>query len=811
MKVRVYQLARELRLDNRDVVELARQEGIELSNHMAQIDEEPAARIREKAQYLKKDEPEAPAEPPAPAAASAAPPAPPAATPPPGPEPGAPATAHPESVAESPTPPAEAPAAPPSPPPKKYEIIPEVAEMARRRREQESAARERAALEAAARARQSARASAPPPAPTRSGPLPLGPRAGGGRRGSGPRGGGRRSPAPAHAAAAPTPAAPEAPAGPREAEIALPISVKDFSAAIGVKIPQLLGMFLKHKIAASINSSIDDESVAQFVGLEFGVEVKVRERKNEETEFLEEIERFEDKPEDLGLRSPVVAFLGHVDHGKTSLLDAIRETNVAAGESGGITQHIGAWSVDTEGGKRVVFLDTPGHEAFTAMRARGAQATDVVVLVVAADDGVMPQTEEAIAHAKAASVPIVVALNKIDKKNANPIKVRQQLASLGLADAQWGGKTEIVETSAVTRQGISDLVETLALEAEVLDLKANPKRPASGVILEARRSEGKGILIHALVQNGTLRRGDNVLAGKCFGRVRAIHDYRGRSIPHAGPATPVESTGLSEMPNAGDNFHVVADVAKAKAVAEKRSRQAAAKTRRSARSHISLESISNMMREGKVKEIKLILKADVQGSLEVLRKALVDLSTPEVKLTLVHSATGGITTSDIELSDVSDAIVLGFNIVPEEKARSLAEEKGVDVRTYQVIYHMMDDMRNAMEGLLEPEEKEVVLGHVEIRQIFKISKIGTIAGCFVKDGKIERNNRIRLVRNSVIVYTGELDSLKRFKNDVKEVAEGFECGLKIKGYDDIKVGDVVESYEIQKVARKLAETAGGRG
>jgi translation initiation factor IF-2 len=501
--------------------------------------------------------------------------------------------------------------------------------------------------------------------------------------------------------------------------------------------------------------------------------------------------------------------MGHVDHGKTSLLDFIRSAKVAAGEAGGITQHIGAYHVETPRGI-MTFLDTPGHEAFTAMRARGAKATDVVVLVVAADDGVMPQTEEAIAHAKAAGVPIVVALNKIDKKNANPMRVRQQLAGLGLADAQWGGKTEIVETSAVTRQGISALIETLALEAEVLDLKANPKRAAAGVILEARRSEGKGILIHALIQNGTLNRGDSILAGRCFGRVRAIHDYRGRNVPHAGPATPVEITGLSEIPDAGDRFYVVADVAKAKLVAENRARQAVATKRRGARSHISLESLSSLMREGKVKEIKLILKADVQGSLEVLRKALADLATSEVKLALLHSATGGITTSDIELADVSDAIVLGFNIVPEEKARGLAEEKGVDVRTYQVIYHMMDDMRNAMEGVLDPEEKENVLGHVEIRQIFKISKIGTIAGCFVKDGKIERNNKIRLVRQSVIVHTGELDSLKRFKNDVREVAEGFECGLKLKSFDDIKVGDVVEAYEIQKIARKLQETAGGR-
>jgi translation initiation factor IF-2 len=450
----------------------------------------------------------------------------------------------------------------------------------------------------------------------------------------------------------------------------------------------------------------------------------------------------------------------------------------------------------------VVFLDTPGHEAFTKMRARGANITDVAVLVVAADDGVMPQTEEAISHARAAGVPIVVAVNKIDKPQANPERVKRQLADLGLIWDQWGGNTVFCDVSAISKKGLDGLLEMLSLESDLLDLKTNMTRPAMGAVLEGRMTEDRGAVARILVQNGTLKRGEVILAGRVFGKVRALVDEHGHSVLEAGPSTPVEVVGLPEAPEAGDRFYAVSDLNKAKSIAEERGRRARETALRE-RAHITLENLFSRIAEGKAKEVRVILKADVKGSAEVLIKALQDLSTGEIKVRVLHQGIGGVTESDVLLADASDAMIIAFNVVPDDRARELARDKGVDVRVYQVIYHLMEELKAAMEGMLEPEEKEVVTAHLEIRQVFNISRVGTIAGCFVKSGTIARPDNIRLVRNGAIVYTGKMESLKRFKEDVREVKEGFECGVKIAGYDDLKNGDVIESFRIEKIARKL--------
>ncbi|MCZ6603383.1 MAG: translation initiation factor IF-2, partial [Planctomycetota bacterium] len=511
---------------------------------------------------------------------------------------------------------------------------------------------------------------------------------------------------------------------------------------------------------------------------------------------------FEDRPEDMSTRAPVVAFLGHVDHGKTSLLDRIRESQVAESEAGGITQHIGAYRVD-QGEKHVVFLDTPGHEAFTEMRARGAGVTDVVVLVVAADDGVMPQTVEAINHARAAEVKICVAVNKIDKPNANIQKTMQQLAAQGLNPVEWGGDIEFVKVSATTGEGIDDLLETLSLEAEILDLKANPNRPAMGTVLEAHISEGRGNVAHVLIENGTLRRGDIVLCGPGYGKVKALYNDKGPAIETAGPSTPVEITGLSEVPEAGDRLIRMKDLKEASRYAQRRLRR-----RRDAnladRRHVTLDNLFSKLEEGKAKEVRVIIKADVKGSLQPLRQELTKLGTDEVKVKIIHSDVGGITESDVMLADASDAVLIGFHVVPDEKARSLAEERSVDVRLYRVIYEATDEVRKALEGLLDPERRENVKGHLEIREVFRASKVGRIAGCHVLDGNVERGGLVRLLRDSVVIYEGRIDTLRRFKEDVKEVREGFDCGVRIAGYDDIKVSDVIETYEIQEIARSLS-------
>ncbi|GAB64129.1 MAG: translation initiation factor IF-2 [Candidatus Jettenia sp.] len=579
-----------------------------------------------------------------------------------------------------------------------------------------------------------------------------------------------------------------------------PITVKDLSSKLGIRANEIITkLLLEHNIRVTINQILK-EDIVHLLGIEYGIEIEIRKREVvEEHNFI--AEQVSTKVEDMVHRAPIVTFLGHVDHGKTSLLDSIRQTDVAAGEIGGITQHIGAYKVEMNG-KHVVFLDTPGHEAFTAMRARGANITDVVVLVVAADDGVMPQTEEALNHAKAANVPIVVAVNKIDKPGANPMRVKQQLAGLDLIPEEWGGKTQFVETSAITKKGIDTLLERLLLESEILELKANPKNPARGVVLEAHLSEGRGVVASILIQDGTLHQGDIILCGKTFGRARLMTNERGIDLKEAGPAIPVSVSDFSEVPEAGDKFFVVNDIQKAREIAQERQKKER-ETSLMKFQHVTLDSLYSRIAEGKVKEIKVILKADYKGSVEVLKKALEGLSTPEIKVKILHCGVGGITESDVLLADASDAFVIGFYVTTEDKARILAEEKGVEVRLYKIIYDATNEIKAAMEGMLEPETKEVVLGQIEIRLVYNISKIGNVAGCYVKSGKITRNASVRLIRDSIIIYDGKLESLKIVKDDVREVRAGHECGIKIANYDDIKVGDIVEAYEVQKIARTL--------
>jgi len=586
---------------------------------------------------------------------------------------------------------------------------------------------------------------------------------------------------------------------PTKVVVDFPVTLRSLSQSSGIKVDTLQRALVKNSIMANLNDALG-EDVIQKLAQEVGVEIQIRRERDLETELA----AAEAKPADpaaLKPRAPVVAFLGHVDHGKTSLLDAIRQTRVVDTESGGITQHIGAYSVE-QAGRRVVFLDTPGHQAFTAMRSRGAHVTDIVVLVVAADDGAMPQTEEAINHARAAKVPIVVAVNKVDLPAANPTRVMQQLTNLGLLPAKWGGDTECVEVSALTKQGLPDLIDTLAIQAEVLELKANPDRPARGVVLEAHISEGRGAVATILVRDGTLHVGDFVLCGMTYGRVRSLLDDRGQPLTSAGPSMPVEISGLSTVPGAGDLVVALDGLEQAREIAEtraSRARQAAI----AERAHVTLENLFATLEEGKPKEFRVILKADVQGSLEVLRKALNDLATSEVRVNMLHAAVGGINDSDILLADASDAVVLGFHVVAEPSARALAEQKKIDIRPYNVIYHLTDDVKAALESRLEPERRENVVGHAQVRQVFRVSRAGSIAGGYVTDGRVARSDSVRLVRNNIIIYEGKLASLRRFKDDVREVQNGMECGIKIAGYDDIKEGDVIQAYEVVEIKRKL--------
>ncbi|MEW5950082.1 MAG: translation initiation factor IF-2 [Thermodesulfobacteriota bacterium] len=573
------------------------------------------------------------------------------------------------------------------------------------------------------------------------------------------------------------------------------ILVGELAKRMGIKGNEVIKKLMQLGVMVTINQVIDFDAAA-LVGAEFGYEIE--KASFEETDLLQVKEVSED---DLAARPPVVTIMGHVDHGKTSLLDAIRHTNVTAGEAGGITQHIGAYHVNIDG-RDIVFLDTPGHEAFTAMRARGAKVTDVVVLVVAADDGVMEQTKEAVNHARAAEVPIIVAINKIDKPEANPDRVKRELAELGLLPEDWGGQAIFAEVSAKQKKGIKELLELILLQAEILELKASPKRSARGRIIEAKIDKGRGPVATVLIQKGTLKQGDPFVCGQFFGKVRAMFDDNGTRVVAAGPSMPVLVQGLSGIPMAGDEFIVVEDEKKAKQVSAFR-RQKLREVELSQVTKISLEKLFEKMKEGGVKELKLVLKADVQGSLEALSDALTKLSTPAIRVNVIHGSTGAITESDVLLASASDAIVIGFNVRPHSRVQDLAEQEKVDMRTYDVIYQIIDDVRNAMSGLLEPVYEEKVLGRAEVRQIFAVSKIGTICGSFITEGKIERGAKARLIRDGVVIYNGRFASLRRFKDDVKEVQSGYECGIGLENYNDVKVGDVIEAYVLKEVRPTL--------
>jgi translation initiation factor IF-2 len=547
---------------------------------------------------------------------------------------------------------------------------------------------------------------------------------------------------------------------------------------------------------ATANQPVDMDA-AQLVADSFGIKVEVV--------GIEEEPSFEETPVDeakLQPRPPVVTIMGHVDHGKTSLLDAIRETKVAEKEAGGITQHIGAYKVNLKG-KEIVFLDTPGHEAFTTLRARGAKVTDIVVLVVAADDGVMPQTVEAINHARAANVPIVVAINKIDKPEANPAKVKNELAEYNVIPEEWGGQNIFVEVSAKKRIGIENLLEMILLQAEIMDLKADPSRPARGTIIESRLDRTRGPVATVIVQSGTLKVGDAFIAGATYGKVRALIDDTGKKIDKAGPSTPVEIVGFAELPQAGDTFIVMEDEKKARQIALARQSKLRAQEM-AKKAKLTLDGLYSQIREGQLKELNLIIKADTQGSVEAIKKAVEAITHPEVKVKVLHAAVGGINESDVLLAAASNAIIIGFNVRPEMKAAQTAEREGVDIRLYNIIYDAVEEVKRALEGMLAPTLKEKVLGRAEVRQLFHISKVGTVAGCYVLDGVISRaSDGIRVIRDNIVVYDGKIASLRRFKEDVREVQSGYECGILIENFNDIKVGDILENYIIEKIAAKL--------
>jgi translation initiation factor IF-2 len=575
------------------------------------------------------------------------------------------------------------------------------------------------------------------------------------------------------------------------------ITVGDLARQMGVKASDVLKKLIDMGMMATINQSLDHDTAA-LVASEFEYQV---ENVAIDVEQMLEAAEAEGGEATLAPRAPVVTMMGHVDHGKTSLLDAIRSTEVAAGEAGGITQHIGAYTVEVNG-RQVTFLDTPGHEAFTAMRARGAKVTDIVILVVAADDGVMPQTVEAINHARAAEVSIIVAMNKIDKADANPDRVEQELANHGLAPEKWGGDTIVVPVSAKTREGVPQLLEMILLQADVLELRANAGRQAKGTIVEARLDRGRGPVATVLVQEGTLRPGDVFVCGTEHGRVRAMVNDRGQRIELAGPSTPVEILGLGGVPEAGDTFVAVENDQKARQVAEhRRGKQREAEMAKTAK--VSLDELYQQVQSGEVKELKVVLKADVQGSAEATAEALGRLSTDDVRVNIIHGAVGGITESDVLLAAASNAVIIGFNVRPEPKAAGLAEREGVDIRLYTIIYEAINDVRDALEGLLEPTYQEKILGRAEVRQVFNISGVGAVAGCFVTDGKVVRGAKARLLRDHVVVHDGRVGTLRRFKDDVREVVGGYECGIALENYSDVKSGDVIEAYEVEEIARRL--------
>ncbi|RAV28543.1 translation initiation factor IF-2 [Sinomicrobium soli] len=574
------------------------------------------------------------------------------------------------------------------------------------------------------------------------------------------------------------------------------VTVAEVATMMNIPTTSIISACMSLGIMVTMNQRLDAETLS-IVAEEFGYEVEFVTADIEES-IVEE----EDRPEELKPRGPIVTVMGHVDHGKTSLLDYIRHENVIAGESGGITQHIGAYGVTLPDGQKITFLDTPGHEAFTAMRARGAQVTDLAIIVVAADDDVMPQTKEAISHAQAAGVPIVFAINKVDKPTANPDKIKERLASMNLLVEDWGGKIQSQDISAKTGQGVNELLEKVLLEAEILELKANPDKIASGTVVEAFLDKGRGYVATILVQAGTLRVGDYVLAGRHSGKVKAMQDERGKAVKEAGPSTPISILGLDGAPQAGDKFHVFEDEKEAKQIATKRTQLQREQTVRTQR-HITLDEIGRRIALGDFKELNIILKGDVDGSVEALTDSFQKLSTEEIQINIIHKAVGPITESDVLLASASDAIIIGFNVRPMGNARSVADKEEIDIRTYSIIYDAINDLKDAMEGMLSPELKEEVTGTAEIRETFKISKVGTIAGCMVTDGRIYRNSGIRLIRDGVVIFTGELSSLKRFKDDVKEVSKGYDCGMQIKNYNDIREGDIIESFHEVEVKKRL--------
>lgn len=579
-------------------------------------------------------------------------------------------------------------------------------------------------------------------------------------------------------------------------KITAKITVKSLAEKLEKQSSEIVKLLMKKGIMATINEEVDFKTATE-IAESFDILVE----QEEEIDILEEVfAEDKDDEKDLVERPPVVVVMGHVDHGKTSLLDVIRHSSVTASEAGGITQHIGAYTVQING-KNISFLDTPGHEAFTAMRMRGAQVTDIAILVVAADDGVMPQTVEAINHAKAANVDIIVAINKIDKPGANPDRVKQELSEYGLLTEDWGGQTICVPVSALKKQGIDTLLEMVLLVAEIKELRANPNKPARGTIIEAQLDKGRGPVATVLVQSGTLKVGDPIVVGTTFGKIRAMTDDKGKKVKKASPSTPVEILGLSEVPFAGDAFYVAKSEKQARQLSEAVIAKGRVDMIKFTPNKVSLDDLFTQIQAGNVKDLNVVVKADVQGSVEALKQSLEKLSNEEVRIRTIHGGVGAITESDVMLAATSGAIIIGFNVRPEASAKSFAEEQKVDIRLYRIIYNAIEDIEAAMKGMLEPIYKEKVIGHAEIRQTFKASNVGTIGGSYVLDGKFERNCKVRILRNNIVVYEGELESLKRFKDDVKEVKEGYECGLLFNKYNDIKVGDQVEAFVMEEIPR----------
>ena len=601
----------------------------------------------------------------------------------------------------------------------------------------------------------------------------------------------------------PRPQAPAPPTGPVTIESGA--TIRDVSAALGKTVSEIMKFLMGTGEMVNITQSLTDEAI-ELIAAEFGREVKIKHADEEDLEP----EAYEDLPEDLTARPPVVTIMGHVDHGKTSLLDALRESAVVETEAGGITQHIGAYQVD-HNGRRITFLDTPGHEAFTALRARGAKVTDIAVLVVAADDGVMPQTVESINHSRAAEVPIVVAVNKVDKPEANPTRVRQELVAQELQPEEWGGQTQFADVSAKTRQGLDDLLERILLVADAeLELTANAKAEASGPIIESRLDVGRGPVATMLVQRGTLRVGDAIVAGDAWGKVRALHDYRGERVKEAGPGTPIEILGIDKPPTAGEHARVVENDRQARHLAGLRGQRLRAEQRaRRPTRGITLEELFTRIEAGGVQDLNIVAKADVQGSIEAITGELAKIRHPEVRVNVIHTGIGGIAESDVMLASASNAIVVGFNVRPNADARALAEREGVDIRTYRVIYQLTDDIEQALVGMLSPERVEETIGDAEVRALFRASRVGVIAGCYVTNGVIRRNAQVRVVREGTVVYETTIASLKRFKDDVREVQAGFECGILLESFNDVKEGDLLEAFETREIER--TDLSGGNG